>query len=203
MIHLIYDCVVLNIMQVYFVLWKELLQAGILELDTLFSLLSTLGDANREVCRCGDSHGYAVVCDEEKLVSAVLDCHCVTYDEQTGSTYLGSCFYNCNYYNTNTRVDQVYFNLPKLPESLNKMNDSSCTRFYRTGLLCGDCKDGHSPLVFSYNLTCVKCPDGHKNWWNFILVAFVPLTFFYFNLCYSSCVQHQCDIFSSSWSCVA
>ena len=30
------------IMQVYFVLRKELLQAGILELDTLFSLLSTL-----------------------------------------------------------------------------------------------------------------------------------------------------------------
>ena len=30
------------IMQVYFVLRKDLLQAGILELDTLFSLLSTL-----------------------------------------------------------------------------------------------------------------------------------------------------------------
>ena len=30
-------------MQVYFVLRKELLQAGILELDTLFFLLSTLG----------------------------------------------------------------------------------------------------------------------------------------------------------------
>ena len=41
-------------------------------------------------------------------------------------------------------------------------------------------KIGHSPLVFFYNLTCVKCPDGHKNWWKFILVAFVPLTFFYF-----------------------
>ena len=31
-------------MQVYFVLRKELLQAGVLELDTLFSLLSTLAD---------------------------------------------------------------------------------------------------------------------------------------------------------------
>ena len=26
----------------------------------------------------------------------------------------------------------------------------------------------------------MKCPDGHKNWWKFILVGFVPLTFFYF-----------------------
>ena len=35
-------------MQVYFVLQKELLQAGILELDTLFSLLSTLGNGVRQ-----------------------------------------------------------------------------------------------------------------------------------------------------------
>ena len=34
-------------MQVYFVLRKELLQAGILELDTLLSLLSTLGGGKR------------------------------------------------------------------------------------------------------------------------------------------------------------
>jgi hypothetical protein len=26
----------------------------------------------------------------------------------------------------------------------------------------------------------VRCPDGNKNWWKFLLVAFVPLTFFYF-----------------------
>jgi hypothetical protein len=25
----------------------------------------------------------------------------------------------------------------------------------------------------------VRCPDGHKNWWKFILAGFVPLTFFY------------------------
>ena len=26
----------------------------------------------------------------------------------------------------------------------------------------------------------MRCPHGHKNWWKFILVAIVPLTFFYF-----------------------
>ena len=60
------------------------------------------------------------------------------------------------------------------------LNTSACTSFHRTGLLCGDCEDGHSPLVLSYSFNCVECPDGHKNWWKFILVAFVPLTFFYF-----------------------
>ena len=32
--------------------------------------------------------------------------------------------------------------------------------------------------MLSYNFTCVECPDGHKNWWKFILAGFVPLTFF-------------------------
>ena len=46
-------------------------------------------------------------------------------------------------------------------------------------MLCGDCKDGYSPLILSYNLSCVRCPDGHKNWWKFVLAGFLPLTFFY------------------------
>ena len=133
-------------------------------------------------CHCGDGHNYAVVCDEKKHISGALDCHCVTYDEQNDSTYLGACFYNCErlHYDDVNKIlkDTVYQKLPNLPRAL--INDSACTYFNRTGLLCGDCEVGHSPLVLSYNLSCVECPDGHKNWWKFILVAFVPLTFFYF-----------------------
>ena len=60
------------------------------------------------------------------------------------------------------------------------INESVCTDFNRAGLLCGDCEEGYSPFVLSYNLSCVRCPDGHKNWWKFILAGFVPLTCFYF-----------------------
>ena len=91
----------------------------------------------------------------------------MTYDSESKSTYVGSCFYNCH----NT------IHLPKNPEDL--INNSVCTSFHLTGLLCGDCKKGYSPLVFSFNLSCVECPDGHKNWWIFILAGFVPLTVFY------------------------
>ena len=130
-------------------------------------------------CQCGKDHNRAIACDSERLVSAVLDCHCVTYDQDTESTYLGSCFYNCDHYNYfDGKRDHIYNKLPATPELL--INDSACTPFHRTGLLCGDCEDELSPLVFSYDLSCVECPDGHKNWWKFILVAFVPLTFFYF-----------------------
>ena len=110
-------------------------------------------------------------------ISGVLDCHCVTYDKESGSTYLGLCFYNCES-NPQKKIDLIYRKLPQKPKEL--LNKSICTHFHRTGLLCGDCEERHSPLVFSYNLSCVRCPDGHKNWWKFILAGFVPLTFFYF-----------------------
>ena len=117
-------------------------------------------------CQCGDGHNYAVVCDATNQISAVLDCNCVTYDGETNSTYLGACFYNCE--NTNKkRKDKIYRKLPAQPSML--INKSVCTYFHRTGILCGDCEDDHSPFVLSYNLSCVKCPDSHKNWWKFIV----------------------------------
>ena len=129
-------------------------------------------------CQCGDKHNYAVVCDNGNKESAVLDCYCATYDGKSGDTYLGLCFYNCLNTNPEKTMDYVYKELPRKSEEL--LYKSACNHFHRTGILCGDCEEGHSPFVFSYNLSCVKCPDGHKNWWKFILVGFVPLTLFYF-----------------------
>ena len=129
-------------------------------------------------CQCAKRNTDIIACYNKTSTSAVLDCNCVTYDNDTRSTFAGACFYNCENHHSKRKNDLVYYTLPKNPEML--LNKSACTYFHRTGLLCGDCEDGHSPLVLSYNLSCVKCPDGHKNWWKFILVAFVPLTFFYF-----------------------
>ena len=122
-------------------------------------------------CQCGNEHDGIIVCNDKRLTSAVLICYCVTHDKVSKSTFLGSCFYNCAY--RDTRI--VYEELPADSEM-----PSICDNFNRVGLLCGDCEEGYSPLVLSYNLSCVKCPDGHKNWWKFILAGFVPLTFFYF-----------------------
>ena len=126
-------------------------------------------------CQCDKRHKNKIVCNNEAQISGVLNCNCVTYDKKTRSTYVGTCFYNCQDINPST--DLPIRELPKNPETL--INKSACTYFHRTGLLCGDCEEGYSPLVLSYDLSCVKCPDGHKNWWKFILAGFVPLTVFY------------------------
>ena len=134
------------------------------------------------------------------MASAILDCHCVTYDNHSMSIFLGSCFYNCE---NHKHDDKVYKKLPANPKELVKK--SVCTHFHRTGVLCGDCEEGYSPFVLSYNLSCVKCPDGHKNWWKFILAGFVPLTFFYlfvllFNINVTSSRLHGVVWFSQALS---
>ena len=68
-----------------------------------------------------------------------------------------------------------------LPTNTSKLNQFMCEeRWNRTGRLCGKCLPGHSPLAYSYSMRCVECPEGNKNIWKYILVAFGPLTLFYF-----------------------
>ena len=154
-------------------------------------------------CQCGAEHNHAVVCDNTNKKSVILDCYYATYDRNSAATYLGQCFYNCLNNNPEKKMDYVYSELPQKPEEL--LNKSVCSHFHRTGLLCGDCEEGYSPLVLSYNLSCVKCPGGHKNWWRFILVGFVPLTFFYlfvviFNINVTSSRLHGVVWFSQALS---
>ena len=128
-------------------------------------------------CECKNGQYDMITCNNKKHTAAVLICHCVTYDANSSLTFAGSCFYNCEFRNKDKGNNDVYNILPKQPSIL--LNNSACTPFHRTGLLCGDCETGYSPLVLSYNLSCVECPDGHKNWWKFSLVGLGPLTIFY------------------------
>ena len=56
-------------------------------------------------CQCRDEHDYAVVCDNKLGESAVLDCHCVTHERNSGSTYLGLCSYNCQNSNIVKKIE--------------------------------------------------------------------------------------------------
>ena len=126
-------------------------------------------------CQCGPRYKDAIKCVDknDEMISAVLECYCVT--ENKGETYLGLCFYNCVWHSDDNYQD-VYH---KISDKID-LNDYICGRFNRTGISCSKCAEGLSPLVLSYNLCCVNCRDGQKNWWKFVVAGFVPLTFFYF-----------------------
>ena len=126
--------------------------------------------------KCGDIPYDILQCSSQGNIS-VLDCHCITYNEESQAE-IGSCIYNC--FNTN-KTDFSYSVYHILPENTSDSNEVICGKeFSRNGTLCGKCIDGYYPLVYSFNLTCVKCPHGRANWWKFVLHAFLPLTIFYF-----------------------
>ena len=95
---------------------------------------------SQKSCRCGNQYKGEILCDSDHHFSSVFDCYCVTYDEETKSTYIGSSIYNC-YSNTK------YNCLPDNPKKLK--NNSVCTQFHRTDLLCGDYEEGYSPFILS------------------------------------------------------
>ena len=112
-------------------------------------------------------------CSDKGNLSA-LDCFCVTYNKEESLTEVGNCIYNCE----NIMKSDILYHV--LPKNVSKLNEVMCGKFNMNGTLCGKCRDGFFPLAYSFNMTCVKCPNGRSNWWKYMLSAFLPLTVFYF-----------------------
>ena len=130
-----------------------------------------------ESCKYGQISGDPLGCMNDGHVS-LLDCHCMTYAEHD-KVEVGMCIFNCMHMNHENEsiADQVY---QKVPNNISLLNDLVCSKFNRQGTLCGQCKNGTFPLVYSFNLTCVSCPETAANLVKYISVAFIPLTLFYF-----------------------
>ena len=127
---------------------------------------------NKCICREELDSYYGVKCDNETLQLSVNKCYCVTFDNETNQLVNGKCIEN---------TDNPYEEYLPLPMEINKLNEFMCEeKWNRTGRLCGKCLPGHSPLAYSYDMRCVKCPEGNRNVWKYILAAFGPLTIFYF-----------------------
>ena len=121
-------------------------------------------------CQCGESPNKILQCNVETNVS-LLDDNCLTYNKNKHVTEVGRCIF------TNIKSNSPY---TVLPRSLSELDDFMCGKlFNRTGTLCGKCKDGHYPLVYSFDMNCIQCPNGKANWWKYLLAAYLPLTIFY------------------------
>ena len=127
---------------------------------------------------CGQSHIESAIelltCDSLGQIRSILKCNCITYNENTSTLEIGSCIYTCNHNKKNT---SPYF---YLLSNASDWNEIICGRFNRKGTLCGECKDGFYTSAYSYDLTCIKCTNTASNWLKFVLIAFLPLTVFYF-----------------------
>ena len=127
-------------------------------------------------CVCGDEIGGVISCDTEEQKAYIIRCYCMTYDNQTGVT-VGSCFTNCRLKKSNMSF-QLYL---RVPTNRSDLNEVMCgERWNRDGRFCGKCKDDYYPLVYSYDMKCVKGTNMKFNWLIFVTSAFIPLTIFFF-----------------------
>ena len=124
-------------------------------------------------CECSDIPNEAVLCDPTIPRTFILKCHCMTFNHERNETELGLCLYGCE---DQRQVDTVY---NKLPVNAFDLNYHTCAKSNRELTLCGTCKAGYSPLVYSYDMSCMNCTGMTYNWIKYIAVAYIPLTFFF------------------------
>ena len=55
-------------------------------------------------------------------------------------------------------------------------NNSVCGYLHRKGTLCGQCMHNYYRAAYSYTFHCIYCEESQ--WLLYIVVAYVPLTFF-------------------------
>ena len=135
-----------------------------------------------ETCICGPPIHEMVHCNKTLNEVSILDCHCLTtmYDDgsDTNSTVeviAAPCFYGCSF--KTALIDTVYH---RMPTDTSQLNDAMCGRLNRTGRLCSKCKDGLSPLLYSYHVHCIDCSNTKLNWLKFTAVTIIPTTVFFF-----------------------
>ena len=132
-----------------------------------------------ELCQCPYNNFSGILkCNEYCNISAVLDCHCVMYNEEKERTEMGRCMYNCIYFIKHSGHKSNTYNIIS-SDPLNWTSET-CGRYHRTGPLCGDCITDHYPQVYSLDVSCKPCSDSWSNWVKYLLVAYVPLTVFCF-----------------------
>ncbi len=141
---------------------------------------------NGTCCTCGNEHNGIMLCDQERYISAVLSCHCITYKEDTNETYVGACVYRCANEFSGELFDPVYSEIV-INKTIHRsiggwVNNFSCGELNRDGMLCGSCKDNYSTVAYSYDLKCIECPErvSYKNWLKYFGAAYSFLTVFYF-----------------------
>lgn len=136
-------------------------------------------------CECLQAPEQIVSCVSDKehdlghTRTAVLDCHCVTYDFSKDVLEAGSCLLGCKRHVGGLQWEwnnAVYHSLPK--NGSYELDFFTCGAYNRLGTLCGRCIEGYHLRAFPLrNMSCIPCPNARQNWVKYVMVVYQPLTF--------------------------
>ena len=129
-------------------------------------------------CECGSHIHGAVLCNDTTNDVSLLDCHCMTLNDETGQFEAGKCFIGCDH--MAVRHPQSHKDHNSVPKDPSKLNKWMCKSLKMNGTMCGNCLPGYNRRVYSYDLSCYQCSSSQfQNITRFMAAAFGPLTLFY------------------------
>ena len=120
-------------------------------------------------CECGYSMSL-IECDQKTETVEIWDGYCITYSGQD-QFYAGVCPFR----HRKNRINRMYSKLPTDPHLLNR---DMCRPYNRKGLLCGGCRKGYGPAVYSLSLDCADCSKFSLSSAIalYLLVVYLPIT---------------------------
>ena len=136
---------------------------------------SVIGSSDK--CACGDVTREIVTCNKNTREVHILDGYIMTYNEAENMVEAGPTIYGWRRKHFDHGRKHLYY---LVNQSRFNLNYYACDHLRREGTLCGRCKKGFSPLVYTYTLSCANCSNTRLNVIKFIGAAFIPLTVFYF-----------------------
>ena len=127
-------------------------------------------------CVCGNSLNGVIECNACNYTVSIRTCYCMTMDESNMKPVVASCLYTCDYLQQNYR-NHTITNLIET-NSTSDVDNKTCGRYNRQGVLCSKCAEDYGLPLYSYNISCVPCKDRWYNLVKYIAVVYLPLTVF-------------------------
>ena len=127
-------------------------------------------------CQCGPNIHQMTSCvkDGNSSKVGVFFRICMTQNNEKTKVVVGACPYNSG----GGKYESILASR-SLPSNVTELDRAMCEHTGRTGQLCGQCMEGHSPPVYSYYSQCVNCTADTNNWAKYLAVSLLPTTAFF------------------------
>ena len=128
-------------------------------------------------CECANSLDGYVYCGSSRDVFLYSQ-YCMAVDQRLGEEVVGRCPYTYSLF-MDPNVSNIGLYL-ELPDNVDLLETTLCSRLNRKGFFCGNCKEHYSYPMYPDFMACVECnPRYHaRNWIFYILISYGLLTLF-------------------------